>query len=124
LPPVAPDRRALAFGIAAVVASLLAGCAGSAAERADPSTPPRGSEADATEVASPPRDLYEPPDPLEAAAPGTLIWAEEVTGIDLHPPAKVWRILYHSRGAEGDDIAVSGFAVVPAGPVPDGGRSV
>jgi hypothetical protein len=114
----------LAFGLAALLASALAGCTGSPAGRADTSTPPRSSDANATEVASPPGDLYEPPHPLEAAAPGTLIWAEEVTGIDLHPPAKIWRILYHSLGANGGDIAVSGFAVVPAGPVPDGGRSV
>ena len=57
-------------------------------------------------------DLYEPPTPLEAAEPGTLIWAEKVD-LALNPPATVWRMLYHSRNGSDRDIAVSGFAVVP-----------
>jgi alpha-beta hydrolase superfamily lysophospholipase len=32
----------------------------------------------------------------------------------LNPPATVWRILYHSRSVSGRDIAVSGFAIIPA----------
>jgi hypothetical protein len=35
----------------------------------------------------------------------------------------VWRILYHSRGASGKDIAVSGFALIPYA-APDGPRPV
>ena len=75
-------------------------------------------------VASPQGDFYQPPDPLEVASPGTLIWAERVEGIDLNPPATIWRMLYHSRNGQDQDIAVSGFAVVPTSPAPAGERPV
>ena len=75
-------------------------------------------------VPSPPADLYSPPAPLDPAAPGTLIWAEEVGGLQLNPPASVWRILYHSRSRNGRDIAVSGFAIVPTAAIPASGRDV
>ena len=35
------------------------------------------------EVPSPPGDLYSPPEPLDPAPPGTLIWAEKVGGLQL-----------------------------------------
>lgn len=76
------------------------------------------------DIASPPGDFYAPPDPLPPEPAGTLIWAEEVGGIDLNPPATVWRILYHSRSVQDRDIAVSGFAVVPTAAAPDGDRAV
>ncbi len=63
-------------------------------------------------------DLYQSPDPLAPAPPGTLIWAEQVDDLPLDPPATVWRILYHSRSQDDRDIAVSGFAIVPTAPVP------
>ena len=65
-----------------------------------------------------PGDLYSPPDPLDPAPPGTLIWAEEVGGLQLNPPASVWRMLYHSRSRDDRDIAVSGFAIVPTAAIP------
>lgn len=64
-------------------------------------------------VPAPQEDFYQPPDPLTAAAPGTLIWAEEVRRVREPTASVVWRILYHSRSAAGRDIAVSGYAVVP-----------
>ena len=82
------------------------------------------SSAKGPKVTAPPGDLYQPPKPLPAAPPGTLIWAKRVTGIPLHPPATIWRILYHSRSREDHDIAVSGFAIVPKAPAPTGGRPV
>lgn len=66
--------------------------------------------------------FYEPAIPLPAAAAGTLIRSEEVKGIPLHPPARIWRILYHSRGAAGGDVAMSGFVVVPRKPAIGGVR--
>ena len=75
-------------------------------------------------VPSPPGDLYAPPRPLPVAPPGTLIWAKQFKGLTLNPPATIWRILYHSRSRTGHDIAVSGFAIVPTAPVPDGKRFV
>ena len=75
-------------------------------------------------VPSPPGDLYAPPHPLPLAPPGTLIWAKKFKGLTLNPPATIWRILYHSRSRTGHDIPVSGFAVVPNAPAPDGDRPV
>ena len=75
-------------------------------------------------VPSPHGDLYAPPDPLPVAPPGKLIWAKKFTGLTLNPPATIWRILYHSQSRTGHDIAVSGFAIVPTAPAPDGDRPV
>jgi pimeloyl-ACP methyl ester carboxylesterase len=79
-------------------------------------------QAAATGPPSPKGTLYLPPKPLPKAAPGTLIWAERVAQPKLNPPATIWRILYHSRNRTGQDIAVSGLAIVPLTPVPAGGR--
>ena len=69
-----------------------------------------------------PGDLYTPPSPLRPAPPGTLIWAARFTGLPLNPPGTIWRFLYHSRNRVGADIAVSGFAIVPASRMPAGKR--
>jgi pimeloyl-ACP methyl ester carboxylesterase len=68
-------------------------------------------------------DLYQPPQPLPHRPAGTLIWAAKVP-LPLNPPATVWRILYHSRSLSGQDIAVSGFAIVPTAAAPNGTRPV
>ena len=77
-------------------------------------------------TASPPTprgSLYLPPRPLPKRPPGKLIWARRVP-LPLNPPATVWRILYHPRNRTGKDIAVSGFALVPATAAPGGTRPV
>ena len=107
--------RSLWMGIA--LAAVLASAALTPTTIAGASTRPAG-------VPSPHGDLYLPPDPLPLAPPGTLIWAKRFKGLTLNPPATIWRILYHSRSRTGQDIAVSGFAVVPTAPVPDGSRPV
>lgn len=66
--------------------------------------------------------FYVPPDPLPSGAPGELIAVERI--LTAPPGANAWRILYHSRDLNGEDIAVSGTVVAPAGPAPDGGRPV
>ncbi|HSV39511.1 MAG TPA: alpha/beta fold hydrolase [Nocardioidaceae bacterium] len=98
---------------AVILVGALGGCGSANGSSATPSVPsPRG-------------DFYTPPDPLQPAAAGTLIWAEQVAGLeDIQPPATVWRILYHSRSRDNVDIAVSGLAVVPTAAPPDGGRPV
>ncbi|HEY0539647.1 MAG TPA: lipase family protein [Actinoallomurus sp.] len=65
--------------------------------------------------------FYRPPMPLPPGPPGGLIRSEPVTA-----PAGVrgWRILYHSRGVSGADVAVSGTVFVPATATPPGGRHV
>ena len=79
-------------------------------------------QAGAADPPSPRGNLYIPPKPLANAAPGTLIWAEQVAQPKLNPPATIWRILYHSRNRTGADIAVSGLAIVPLTAVPTGGH--
>ena len=65
---------------------------------------------------------------MRPARPGTLIWArlfaQRVGDPKLFPEATIWQMLYHSRDRDGDDIAVSGFAVVPERKPPAGGRRV
>jgi pimeloyl-ACP methyl ester carboxylesterase len=102
-------------GIMIGVLALVAAC-GSSAHAESSTKGPR--------VTAPPGKFYQPPKPLRPAPPGTLIWAKRVTGIPLHPPATIWRILYHSRSRDDHDIAVSGFAIVPKAPAPTGGRPV
>jgi hypothetical protein len=57
-------------------------------------------------------DLYAPPDPLPAGAPGDLIWAEEIDQTAV-PGARAWRILYLSESRQGEPVAVSGFVLAP-----------
>lgn len=66
--------------------------------------------------------FYVPPVPLPAAAPGTIIRSEPIASAPIGSTA--WRVLYHSRDLDGEDIAVSGVVIVPDGPAPDGGRTV
>ncbi len=101
------------------VAGVVGACGSSS-----PDASPTDSDASAASVPSPVGDLYQPPIPLEPAPPGTLIWAARVELPELRPPAAVWRILYHSRSRDDDDIAVSGFAVVPTAATPKAGRPV
>jgi acetyl esterase/lipase len=54
--------------------------------------------------------------------PGSIIRTEQLP----YAPngASAYRVLYRSTGMAGEPIAVSGIVVVPAGPVPDGGRPI
>ena len=58
------------------------------------------------------------PLPLPPGEPGEIIDIEE---LDLGEDYVGYRILYHSRSLRGDDIAVSGFVMTPAGEPPAGG---
>ncbi len=68
--------------------------------------------------------FYEPPRPLAAAAPGSLIRSEPFAGYDLPGGASAVRILYHSRALNGKDVAASGVVLIPAGAPPPGGWPV
>ena len=96
-----------------IAALALTSAPASASLREPPST-----QAAVAKPPAPRGDLYQPPDPLPKKPAGTLIWAQKVTRPRLNPPATIWRILYHSRSRSGDDIAVSGFAIVPKAPAP------
>ncbi len=56
--------------------------------------------------------------PLPPGEPGEIIDIEE---LDLGDDYVGYRVLYHSRSLRGDDIAVSGFVMTPAGDPPPGG---
>jgi pimeloyl-ACP methyl ester carboxylesterase len=63
-------------------------------------------------------DFYEPPDKLEAFAPGEVIRSEPmdaylVPGLRLR--ARAWRVLYRSTAATGEPTAVSGTVMLPRG---------
>ena len=114
--------RRIPYYVVLGLGCLATGCGASqsGARPIDTST----SAPSAPHVSFPPVDLYKPPEPLDPAPPGTLIWAEQVGGLQLNPAASVWRILYHSRDRDDRDIAVSGFAIVPTAEIPAGGRQV
>jgi alpha-beta hydrolase superfamily lysophospholipase len=65
--------------------------------------------------------FYVPPKGMVAAAPGTVIRS---LSIPAPTGARGWKVLYHSRGLDGHDLAVSGVVYAPTGPAPPGGRNV
>jgi pimeloyl-ACP methyl ester carboxylesterase len=68
--------------------------------------------------------FYDPPQPLAAAAPGTLIRSAPFAGYSLPNGATAVRILYHSRALNGEDVATSGVVLIPAGAAPLAGWPV
>ena len=67
-------------------------------------------------------DFYAVPDPLPTGGHGTLLRFQEVTPSPIEG-AKTFRIMYLSRSLAGDNIAVTGTALVPTVPAgPDGRR--
>lgn len=66
--------------------------------------------------------FYSPPSPLPQASHGTVIRFRALTGSAALPSAaRNLLVLYHSRGIDGRDIAVSGTIAIPAGEPPTGG---
>jgi len=64
--------------------------------------------------------FYDTPSPLPAGKPGELIRSERFDEYDLPYEVSAVRILYHSRSASGEDVAVSGVVLVPNGAPPPG----
>ncbi len=110
--------------VAAVVLALGAGLAACSSPRAtgapnaSHSPPTVTDDVGATGIPA----FYTPPDPLPAGAPGALIRTEKVDDVPGVPAnATVWRILFHSLSIYGQDIAESGYVVVPGTAPPPGG---
>jgi hypothetical protein len=61
--------------------------------------------------------FYDTPDHLPSGKPGELIRATEFDGYNLPLGVSGVRLLYHSRSANNDDVAVSGVALFPDEPV-------
>jgi len=74
--------------------------------RADDAIPKTLAEAIEMEAqdALPRTAFYDPPEPLPAAAPGTLLRSEVFDGYELPKGATAVRILYHSRALNGADV--------------------
>jgi hypothetical protein len=68
--------------------------------------------------------FYDTPNPLPPEKPGSLIRSQEFDDYDLPLSVLAVRILYHSRSATGQDIAVSGVVLYPEAKPPAGGWPV
>ncbi|MBK9179042.1 MAG: prolyl oligopeptidase family serine peptidase [Acidimicrobiales bacterium] len=123
-------RRVLPLVLAVVLLAAACSEGGADEDGTDVSPDTAAEAATSTTVAATPDGLeaptgaafYQPPDPLPPGEPGEVIWAQPL-------PAPVegssaWKVLYHSRSIDGDDIAVSGVVVAPGGNPPTGGWPV
>lgn len=75
--------------------------------------------------AAAPRGLpafYGAPDPMPAAAPGTLFKSEKVDAPHVH--GTEYRVMYASRSLHNHTVAVTGIVIVPKRPAPAGGYRV
>ncbi|HSZ64245.1 MAG TPA: lipase family protein [Terriglobales bacterium] len=68
--------------------------------------------------------FYDTPHPLSAGKPGELIRSESIDQYNLPYELSALRILYHSRTANGEDVAVSGVVLIPDGKPPSNGWPV
>lgn len=121
------SNRPLAIPAAAALlgAMALAAVSSRSARADDPVMPRSLSEAIRMERddALPRTAFYETP-PLSASRPGDLLRQENFTGYAIPTGAQAVRVLYHSRSAEGTDVATSGVVLIPAGKAPPGGWPV
>jgi acetyl esterase/lipase len=104
-----------------LAAMLLAACSGG---HAHPTRPSPGTAAPAVAPDRPPDGFYTVPDPLPPGQPGALIRSVPITGSPQVLGSRAWAVLYHSRGLDGHDVAVSGSVLAPPGTAPAGGRPV
>lgn len=68
--------------------------------------------------------FYDTPHPLPAGKPGELIRSETIDQYNLPYELSALRILYHSRTANGEDVAVSEVVLIPDGKPPASGWPV
>lgn len=68
--------------------------------------------------------FYDTPHPLPPGKPGELIRSEAVDQYNLPYELSALRILYHSRTANGEDVAVSAVVLIPDGKAPANGWRV
>jgi len=136
--PATGRGRTSRLGALLLAVAALAGCGTAGASGTDPGGSVRS--AGASSLAAPPTgDILQVPlgtsaatgtapgvpDPLLPAPPGTLISAVRLPpGGGVPPGATAYRVLFHSRSDDGQDIAESGDVVVPDGPPPPGGYPI
>lgn len=68
--------------------------------------------------------FYDVPHPLPLGKPGDLIRSEPIDQYTLPYELSALRILYHSRTANGEDVAVTGVVLIPDGKPPASGWPV
>src|SRR6202795_2140628 len=104
------------------VSLILAGLPGNPEfARAQTATPAKGFRPPAT---LPLTSFYDTPHPLPLGKPGVLIRSEPIDQYNLPYELSAVRILYHSRTAKGEDVAVSAVVLIPDGKPPVGGWPV
>lgn len=104
----------------------IVGCSGAALA---PPTQAQGKVGEADRAPTNRRTLplthfYDTPNPLPVKNPGDLIRSEEFDEYILPEGVRAVRILYHSRSASGQDVAVSGVVLYPDAKPPAGGWPV
>ena len=110
------------FTAVTAVCLILAGLAGNAGfVQAQTATPGKGFR---PSNSLPLTSFYDMPHPLPAGKPGELIRSEPTDQYYLPFEVSAWRILYHSRNANGEDVAVSAVVLVPDGKPPASGWPV
>jgi Secretory lipase len=118
--PSSPDARTWC---ATVIVSLsLIGISGNATSAQAQSAQP--GKAFRPSPTLPLTSFYDTPHPLPPGKPGDLIRSEPVHQYQLPYELSAVRILYHSRTATGEDVAVSGVVLLPDGKPPAGGWPV
>ena len=119
----ASSRNARIFLTAAIAFSLiLAGLPGNAVfAQPQTATPGKGFRPPHT---LPLTKFYDTPHPLPPGKAGELIRSEPIDEYNLPFELSALRILYHSRTANGKDLAVSGVVLVPDGKPPASGWPV
>lgn len=99
-------------------ALLILLCLPSGSVRAVAQTPQRRSD---IQRELPITKFYDVPDPLPIGKPGTLIRSQEFSQYQIPFSIAAIRILYHSRSANGEDVASSGVVLYPYGKKPPSG---
>jgi pimeloyl-ACP methyl ester carboxylesterase len=112
----------LFFTAVTAVSLMLAGLpANSEFAQAQTATAPKGFRPPAT---LPLTSFYNAPHPPSPGRPGQLIRSEAIDQYNLPYELSALRILYHSRTASGEDVAVSAVVLIPDGKPPAGGWPV
>lgn len=110
------------FTAVTAVSLILAGLSGNTeSARAQTNTPVKGSRPPAT---LPLTSFYDTPQPLPPGKPGELIRSESIDQYNLPFELSALRVLYHSRTANGEDVAVSAVVLIPDGKSPASGWPV
>ena len=117
------SRNARMFFAAIIAVSLILAWLPGTPElaQAQTATPAKGFRPPPT---LPLTSFYDTPHPLPAGKPGELIRSEAIDQYNLPYELSALRILYHSRTANGEDVAVSAVVLIPDGKPPASGWPV